>query len=180
MEATRSIGTWRRGPVVALVGRLRRWLSTLPTSTPSWLTTSLDSQAWCAEHRDELARVSYVVREEPTATGKDLWLDVTVENRSGRDIGGYRSGRLRVADAVPGERDRMTYGGGTGEEYFLGPHERFVWQFSVNEPFHALPTGRFVDVRLGISAVVIPPSGIFDDAQIGCDYPILPAGRTQA
>lgn len=151
--------------VARLIPQLRAWSDMVGSSA---LSTYLMKQTYCLEHRTSLARATYVVRSVPTADGKDMWLDLTVENLTSRRIRGGVDGHLRVVGALPGTERRVSWGGSSADDVGVPPHSTShkLLLSVVGDRFHVAADGHLTDIVVSIWVGAGP--------QIWCTLPARP------
>lgn len=82
-------------------------------------------EARCAELGQSVS-VGYRVMTRPIATGKEIWLMITVRNDTDHYVGGPFGGRLWVTAAHPGQPRPMNWGGSSSDEAGAEPHTTFA------------------------------------------------------
>jgi hypothetical protein len=173
----RSLRTWRVAEIKRLADAIAAWADRPAENASPAIGRAVDEAVWCLDN--EVITISYRVRQRPTATGKDIWLDVTIENQTDDDIAGWRTGTVTVSGVSGDQPPTSTYGGGTGGNYLLGPHETLVWELRedvLGERYHVTEDGHFTHIDIWVSGITgIPPSGVYEEADHGCSYRVMPA-----
>jgi len=118
-------------------------------------------EARCAELRRSVA-VSYQVMTRPIATGKEIWLRLTVRNGTDHYVGGPFGGILRVTAAQSGQPLPMNWGGSSSDEAGAEAHTTFVHQvLNLNgQPLRTPAEARVTDVALDYTNLELCPMSV--------------------
>jgi len=74
---------------------------------------------------DEVRRyitARYTVRTEPSPTGKQIWLELTLSNELDRGLVGTTGGILKVSDPDPGQPPAIDWGASSADDIAVRPH----------------------------------------------------------
>lgn len=118
------------------------------------LDVYLTRDAYCLQHREEIAGATYTVQTVYTTTGKDLRVDLAVENRTDHFLYGSISGHARMVGSTDPRQHRYGPGvdwGGSGYDEFglrANTTEHFMLGDVIGEPFHVTSSGGLADLRM--------------------------------
>jgi hypothetical protein len=129
----------------------------------------LDDDASCLRDRDGLVRATYSIQTAYTGTGKDVWLDMAIENLTDHPVAGSVSGEARLVGSTAVRQAPASWGGSGDDTWWVRPHAVGLVRLAdvIGQPFH-LTSGGYLD---GVEvAIFIPGAG-----NRGCMFPVLPA-----
>jgi hypothetical protein len=118
------------------------------------LDSYLTRDAYCLQHREEIAGATYTVQTVYTATGKDLRVDLAVENRTGHRLYGSIFGHGRMVGSTDPRQHRygprVGWGGSGDDEFGLRANTtvHFMLGDVIGEPFHVSSSGGLEDLRI--------------------------------
>jgi hypothetical protein len=104
-------------------------------------------------------KVIYQVMTRPIATGKEIWLRMTVRNDTDHYVGGPFGGILRVTAAHPRQPLPMNWGGSSADEAGAKAHSTYVHQvLNLNgRPLRTPADARVTDVALDYTNLQLCP-----------------------
>ncbi|RYP84429.1 hypothetical protein EKO23_15495 [Nocardioides guangzhouensis] len=162
-----------------LVDRYEAWASG-PTSSrrDGWLRRSLEA---CRRYRGKVS-AGYAVWWEPTAAGRDWWVQITVDNNTD-DLLDVSLGGSLWADGVPTRyrdpygpdrhwgrvADQYTWGGSSADEVYAPPGRRIRTFVGIGAGYkvHLLRGGELFDIR---PTVFVSP--LREGGAPGCSLPV--------
>ncbi len=151
LQASQAAGGLDVTELGDLVTELKAWTERVGADG-SQLAKDLEHDAFCLEHREDLARVGYVVRSVPAPHGRDMWVDLVVENLTPELLIGGVSGRLRVAGAVQGTQTEVTWGGSSADDLWAPRHQTVRKPLLAvdGERLHVGDDGRLTDIKISV------------------------------
>ena len=135
------------------------WADSIGKGRPAEVLIETRQQCLALARR---VRLGYAVWSEPTAAGKDIWVQLIVHNNSDEPLGITLSGSLWAWHPDPAwspERDwtthggrlaaQFTWGGSSADELFAKPHDRTTAFVGIGESYkvHLASDGYFFDIR---------------------------------
>ena len=150
-----------------LIPALQTWNEVM---TSDEMDTYLHRDAYCVEHRDDIARATYTIETRYTATGKDLWVDLAVENLTDhRLFGGVYGGARLVGSTDRRQLQGATsyWGGSSADGWGARAHATVHKQLLdvIGQPFHVTAEGQLTDVRVALYT---------ENGGHACTFPAVP------
>ena len=114
----------------------------------------LTRDAYCVQHRQEIAGATCTIQTLYNATGKDVQVDLAVENRTNHLLHGSIFGHGRMVGSTDPRQHRygpsVAWGGSGDDEFGLRADttEHFMLGDVIGEPFHVTSSGGLADLRI--------------------------------